>query len=106
MTSNQSGESTAADTAHRMSQMPGNGDFVQLLPDGTRVKQRRPRMRACNERNAKDKICAGHLKRWYRPSQIAREVLGSNVELYRCERCHTLYLPNSSESPRTRTLAW
>ena len=40
-------------------------DVLFTLGDGTKVKQRLPRMRACNERNAKGKLCAGHLKRWY-----------------------------------------
>jgi hypothetical protein len=78
----------------------------RLLPDGTKVKRRRLRMRACDELNAKGKICAGHLKRWYRPTATAREALGSGAELYRCERCHTIYLPNPAESPRSLTLAW
>jgi hypothetical protein len=79
---------------------------IQLLPDGTKVKRRRLRMRACDELNAKGKICAGHLKRWCRPTATAQEALGSGAELYRCERCHTIYLPNPAESSRTRTLAW
>lgn len=77
---------------------------VRVLPDGTKVKGRRLRMRACDELNSKGKICAGHLKRWYRPTATALEALGSGAELYRCERCHTIYLPNPAES--SRTLAW
>ena len=81
-------------------------DVVRVLEDGTKVKVRIPRMRACNERNAKGKLCAGHLKRWYQLSAEARQVFGDSAEVYRCERCHTIYLPNPEESPRTRTLAW
>lgn len=77
-----------------------------VLADGSKVKRRRLRMRACDEPNAKGKICAGHLKRWYRPSPAAAEALGPGAELYRCERCRTIYLPNPGETPRTRTLAW
>ena len=106
MTSNSPPDNTAADAARVMSPVMAEPDLVQVLSDGSKVKRRKPRMRACNERNAKGKICAGHLKRWYAPSAVAREALGSKVELYRCERCHTLYLPNPAESPRTRTLAW
>ena len=43
-------------------------------------------MRACNERNAKGKLCAGHLKRWYKLSEAAKQQFGSEAELYRCER--------------------
>ena len=40
-------------------------ELVDTLSDGTKVKRRIPRMRACNEKDAKGKLCAGHLKRWY-----------------------------------------
>lgn len=80
--------------------------LVTTLPDGTKVKRRMLRMRACNELNAKNKLCAGHLKRWFRPTSEAVSALGPNAELYRCEHCHTIYLPNPEESPRSGTLAW
>jgi hypothetical protein len=82
------------------------GDVLFVLADGAKVKQRLPRMRACNERNAKGKTCMGHLKRWFRLTPAATERFGLEAELYRCERCHTIYLPNLQESPRTGTLAW
>jgi hypothetical protein len=81
-------------------------DILFILSDGTKVKRRLLRMRACNERNVKGKICAGHLKRWYHLTPAAREKFGDSAELYRCERCHTIYLPNPDEPPRTATLAW
>ena len=90
----------------RTSSAGTEAQVVRLLPDGTKVKQRRLRMRACDELNSKGKICAGHLKRWYGPTVMAQEALGSDAELYRCERCHTIYLPNPEENSRTRTLAW
>jgi len=63
-------------------------------------KIRLPRQRACNQLNEKGKHCCGHLKRWY---ANPRE---TQAEVYRCERCHTVYLPNPAEEPRTGTLAW
>jgi hypothetical protein len=81
-------------------------DVLFALSDGTKVKRRLLRMRACNERNAKGKLCAGHLKRWYHFTPAAREKFGDSAELYRCERCHTIYLPNADEPARTGTLAW
>jgi hypothetical protein len=81
-------------------------DVLFTLSDGTKVKQRLARMRACNERNAKGKLCAGHLKRWYHWSEPAKERFGSKDEIYRCERCHTIYLPNPGEARRTGILAW
>ncbi len=77
---------------------------VTTLPDGHKVKVRVPRMRACDEKNDKGKICAGHLKRWF--GAEAGVVAQFGEELYRCERCRTIYLPNPNERPRTRTLQW
>jgi len=77
---------------------------VASLSDGTKVKRRLPRQRACNEPGEKGKICAGHLKRWYFYGEEVEKNLGD--EVYRCEHCHTLYLPNEQEQPRTRTLSY
>ncbi|MCC7236721.1 MAG: hypothetical protein IT163_15520 [Bryobacterales bacterium] len=79
---------------------------VGTLSDGTKVKQRAPRMRACNEKDEKGKLCAGHLKRWYFFGDELKRQYGANAEIYRCEKCHTVYLPNPEEPPRTGTLAW
>ena len=79
---------------------------VGTLSDGTKVKVRIPRMRACDEKNAKGKLCAGHLKRWhaFTPEVVAK--FGKDAEIYRCEHCKTLYLPNPDERPRSGTLAY
>ncbi len=71
-----------------------------------KVKIRRLRMRACNEPTTAGKFCLGHLKRWYGldPELAAR--FGPSAELYRCERCRTVYLPHPEEKPRTGTLAF
>ena len=95
---------TASESAIGQAATAGNVFFT--LPSGTKVKERLSRMRACNERNAKGKLCAGHLKRWFHLSPEAIARFGKDAELYRCERCHTIYLPNSNEPPRTATLAW
>jgi len=79
---------------------------VGTLADGTKVKERAPRMRACNEKDAKGKLCAGHLKRWYFFGEELKRQYGEDAEIYRCEKCRTIYLPNSEEVPRTGTLAW
>jgi hypothetical protein len=76
------------------------------LSDGTKVKQRAPRMRACNEKDAKGKLCAGHLKRWYFFGEEVKQRFGATAEIYRCENCKTLYLPNPEEKPRSGTLAF
>lgn len=81
-------------------------ELVETLPSGTKVKRRAPRMRACDEKNEKGKLCAGHLKRWYFFGEEIAAKFGKNAEIYRCERCRTVYLPNPDEAPRSNTLAW
>ncbi len=76
------------------------------LGDGTKVKRRMLRMRACTEKDGKGKMCRGHIKRWFDVADELTEKLGAQVEVYRCERCHTVYLPNGVETPRTQTLVW
>ncbi len=80
-------------------------NLVATLSDGTYIKRRSERQRACDQPKGK-KICAGHLKRWYEAGGEVRSQFGAAVEVYRCERCLTLYLPNESETPRTGTLAY
>jgi hypothetical protein len=79
---------------------------VGALDDGTKIKQRAPRMRACNEKDAKGKLCAGHLKRWFFFGEEVKQRFGANAEIYRCENCRALYLPNPAEAPRSGTLAF
>jgi hypothetical protein len=81
-------------------------ELVMTLSDGTKVKRRFPRMRACNEKDEKGKLCAGHLKRWYFFGEEVGKQFGADAEIYRCERCKTLYLPSPDEEPRTGTLSW
>jgi hypothetical protein len=57
------------------------------------VKVKKPGQRACDEKDDKGKFCVGHLKRWYTPSREVAQALGKDAEIYRCERCHTLYRP-------------
>ncbi len=81
-------------------------ELVATLSDGTKIKRRVPRMRACNEKDEKGKLCAGHLKRWYFFGDEVKQKFGADAEVYRCEHCKTLYLPNPEEEPRTGTLSW
>jgi len=96
--------------ADRNYPLPGStapvSELVDTLADGTKVKRRVLRMRACNEKDAKGKICAGHLKRWYFFGEEVKGRFGTEAEIYRCENCKTLYLPNSEEQPRSLIMAW
>jgi hypothetical protein len=79
---------------------------VDTLANGTKVKVRLPKMRACDEKDEKGKLCAGHLKRWFFLTDEVVAKYGKDAEIYRCEHCRSLYLPNPDEKPRTRTLAF
>jgi hypothetical protein len=73
-------------------------------PAATKVKTRLPYQRSCNEKNDKGKLCAGHLKRWYGFGEDIKRQYGENAEIYRCEYCHTLYLPAPGYDSRSGTL--
>lgn len=94
----------AAEVAAGAAQSDPN--LVDRLSDGTKVKRRLLRQRACNEKDSKGKLCAGHLKRWYFFGEEIKRRFGEEAEIYRCERCKTLYLPNPEEEPRSGTLCW
>ena len=79
-------------------------ELVDTLSDGTKVKRRVPRMRACNEKDAKGKLCAGHLKRWYDYPKEVSKIVGPKAEIYRCEFCKTLYRPDPAQQPQSFTL--
>ena len=72
--------------------------LVETLPSGVKVKVRLARMRACDEKDDKGKLCAGHLKRWYSLTEEVAAKYGKDAEIYRCQHCKTLYLPNPEEA--------
>jgi hypothetical protein len=70
-----------------------------------KVKVKKAGQRACNEKNAKGKFCGGHLKHWFYTTDVVEQACGdvekawgANVEVYRCEHCKTLYLPNPEQA--------
>lgn len=76
----------------------------QQLPHH-KVKIKKQGQRSCNEKDAKGKFCGGHLKRWSYASDVVEQACGDiekawgrNAEVYRCEHCKTLYLPNPLEA--------
>src|SRR5579872_7619069 len=75
-------------------------------PALTKVKVRKHKQRSCDEKDAKGKVCAGHLKRWYDyPPEVAA-LIGPKVEIYRCEFCKTLYRPDPEQLPHSFTLRY
>ena len=77
---------------------------VPQLPNH-KVKLKKLGQRACNEKDEKGKFCGGHLKRWFytfdvleRECGCAEKAWGKDAEVYRCEFCKTLYLPNPEDS--------
>jgi hypothetical protein len=75
----------------------------QQLPNH-KVKIKKLRQRSCNEKDAKGKFCGGHLKRWFYTTDVVEKECGDvlrtwgpDAEVYRCEHCKTLYLPNPDE---------
>lgn len=69
-----------------------------------KVKVKKPLQRSCNEKDEKGKLCAGRLKRWFYASDVVeqgcgdiQQAYGKDAEIYRCEHCKTLYLPNPGD---------
>src|SRR5579862_8879807 len=75
-------------------------------PQETKIKVRKPRQRSCDEKDAKGKLCAGHLKRWYDYPKEVQAKIGKDAEIYRCEFCKTLYKPDPKQMPHSYTLRY
>ena len=76
-----------------------------------KVKIKMHLQRSCSEKDEKGKLCAGHLKRWFYASDVLEQecgdvekAYGRNAEVYRCEYCKTLYLPNPAD-PRNESVS-
>ncbi len=82
---------------------PSSAEAQAGAPE-VKIKVRKPRQRACDEKNQKGKVCCGHLKRWFDyPKEVEKRV-GPKAEIYRCEHCKTLYRPDPNELPRSYVL--
>jgi hypothetical protein len=91
------------DTALATSEVTSSAPVPQLPHH--KVKIKKAGQRACNEKNEKGKFCGGHLKRWFYTTDVleqacgdAEKAWGRDAEVYRCEHCKTLYLPNPTEA--------
>lgn len=78
----------------------------ETAPALTKVKVRKHRQRSCDEKDAKGKLCAGHLKRWYDYPKEIEHLVGPKAEIYRCEFCKTLYRPDPEQLPHSFTLRY
>lgn len=76
-------------------------------PEGPpKVKPKKHTQRACDEKDAKGKLCCGHLKRWYDYPKDIEALIGKKAEIYRCEFCKTLYKPDHASAPHSFTLRY
>lgn len=75
-------------------------------PAEPKVKAKKATQRACDEKDAKGKLCCGHLKRWYDYPKEIEALVGAKAEVYRCEFCQTIYKPDLSKTPHSYTLRY
>jgi hypothetical protein len=73
------------------------------MPAQPKIKMKKLRQRACDEKDDKGKVCCGHLKRWYDYPKEMEALVGPGAEIYRCENCKVLYQPDPAELPRSYT---
>ncbi len=76
------------------------------VPAPPKVKPKKATQRACDEKDAKGKLCCGHLKRWYDYPKEIEALVGKKAEVYRCEFCQTIYKPDRSKMPHSYTLRY
>jgi hypothetical protein len=79
---------------------------VPEAPKEQKIKVRKPKQRSCDEKDAKGKLCGGHLKRWYDYPKSVEAKIGKDAEIYRCEFCKTLYKPDPKQMPHSFTLRY
>jgi hypothetical protein len=79
---------------------------AETAPQEIKIKVRKPKQRSCDEKDAKGKLCAGHLKRWYDYPKDVQDKIGREAEIYRCEFCQTLYRPDPKQMPHSFTLRY
>jgi hypothetical protein len=75
-------------------------------PAAPKIKPKKSTQRACDEKDAKGKLCCGHLKRWYDYPREIEALVGKKAEVYRCEFCQTIYRPDLSKTPHSYTLRY
>ena len=79
---------------------------AETVGEGPRIKVRKSKQRACDEKDGKGKLCAGHLKRWYEVTPEVEKVVGKGAEVYRCEFCKVVYRPDPEQWPNSYTVRY
>jgi hypothetical protein len=79
---------------------------AETEPTEIKIMVRKPKQRSCDQKNAKGKLCAGHLKRWYDYPKEVEAKIGKGAEIYRCEFCKTLYKPDPKQMLHSFTLRY
>ena len=79
---------------------------AEAAPKEIKIKVRKPKQRSCDEKDAKGKLCAGHLKRWYEYPKEVEAKIGKEAEIYRCEFCKTLYKPDPKQMLHSFTVRY
>jgi hypothetical protein len=69
-----------------------------------KIKTRKRKQRACDEKDEKGKLCAGHLKHWFDYPPEVQALVGKDAEIYRCEFCKTIYRPDPNQQPNSYTV--
>lgn len=77
-----------------------------VVEAGPKLKTRKPKQRACDEKDAKGKLCAGHLKRWFDFPEEVAAIVGKGAEIYRCEFCKAIYRPDPKQQPNSYTVRY
>jgi|SRR5215469_4124886 len=75
-------------------------------PKAPKIKAKKATQRSCDEKDAKGKLCCGHLKRWYDYPKEIEALVGKKAEIYRCEFCQAIYKPDLSKTPHSYTLRY
>ena len=86
--------------------VPDETQEITQASAAPKIKTRKPKQRACDERNEKGKLCAGHLKRWYDLTPEVVAIVGKGAEIYRCEFCKILFRPDPKQQPNSYTLRY
>jgi hypothetical protein len=82
----------------------GSATRAERKPAAPKFKTRKPKQRACDEKDEKGKLCAGHLKRWFDYPPDVAATIGKDAEIYRCEFCKTIYRPDPKQQPNSYTV--